>query len=337
MTSDMFLYTENKPSQCLLTGGHKKVSSNRMVQKLILASPRGFCAGVERAIDIVKLALKQYPERKVYVNHEIVHNRWVVDDFEHQGVIFTDQLDSVEDGSVYIFSAHGVAPSFRKATEDKDLLCIDATCPLVTKVHWEAEKFSSEGYKIFYIGQKNHQEALGVMDVADMTLIERLEDVEQLRMTNDELRMYEKTVVLTQTTLSVDDTKSIIDALRIKIPHLREPGDLCYATQNRQDAVKELATKSDFVIVIGSEASSNSRKLVVTSKASGAGAELFDTAGDIMNNIFDHKVIGLTSGASVPDSLVEAVIEKAKAINPEVELETLIVHRESVNFPLPKI
>ncbi|HEY5714189.1 MAG TPA: 4-hydroxy-3-methylbut-2-enyl diphosphate reductase [Candidatus Gracilibacteria bacterium] len=304
-----------------------------MVQKILLANPRGFCAGVERAIKIVELALDKF-KGPIYVNHEIVHNRTVVEAFRSQGVIFSDDLDQIPPGSIYIFSAHGVAPSFRKKAESLDLKLIDATCPLVTKVHWEAQKFSGEGFKIFYIGQKSHQEAIGVTDVANMILIETIKDVEKVEPEN---YRDQPTVVLTQTTLSVDDTEYLIKALRAKIPHLTEPGDLCYATTNRQDAVKVIAEASDFVMVMGSENSSNSKKLALTATKYGAESELFDTVDQIPENLFDHEIIGLTSGASVPDKLVQEVLVKAQAHSPKVRIEIITTKDESgLRFPLPK-
>lgn len=327
-----------------------------MVETIYLASPRGFCAGVERAIAVVDLALEKWPDRSVWVNHEIVHNRTVVESFRSRGVVFSDDIEAIPDGAVYVLSAHGTAPSFRAQAKQKNLTLIDATCPLVTKVHWEAQKFAEDGYDIYYIGQRDHQESIGVMDVTPMTLIENEADIEKL--TADSGQRTEKdapesglgksihylspdlkeakAVVLSQTTLSVDDTRELIDKLKVKIPHLREPGDLCYATQNRQDAVKVLAEKSDYLVVIGSSNSSNSSKMVVTAKKYGCPAKLYDTAEDIMNNIFDHKNIGLTSGASVPDSLVLAVIERAKVQNPDVKVEVVLTKDESgLSFPLP--
>ncbi|NCP67105.1 4-hydroxy-3-methylbut-2-enyl diphosphate reductase [bacterium] len=301
-----------------------------MIETLYLAQPRGFCAGVERAIAIVDLALKKY-DRPVWVNHEIVHNRSVVESFRSRGVIFSDDVEAIPEDAVFILSAHGTAPGFRKKVEARGIQIIDATCPLVTKVHWEAQKFHTDGYKIFYIGQAEHQESIGVMDVAPMTLIENEADI--LDLDFDET---EKIVVLSQTTLSVDDTKRLSDLLKYKIPHLREPGDLCYATQNRQDAVKVLSQTCDYIIVIGSENSSNSNKMVVTANKNGVDSQLFDTAEEIPNNIFDHKSVGLTSGASVPDSLVMPVIEKAKAINPNLKVEIVLTKDESgLSFPLP--
>lgn len=302
-----------------------------MIETIYLAQPRGFCAGVERAIAIVDLALERF-DAPVWVNHEIVHNRSVVESFRSRGVTFSDDLEAIPEGAIYVLSAHGTAPSFRAKAEAKDITIIDATCPLVTKVHWEAQKFAQEGFKIFYIGQKNHQEAMGVTDVTPMTLLENEDDIAAL----EAVPADQPTVVLTQTTLSVDDTQTLIAKLKEKVPHLREPGDLCYATQNRQDAVKVLAEKCDYIAVIGSANSSNSNKMVVTAEKYGTPAKLYDTVDDILNNIFDHKNLGLTSGASVPDSLVMAVIDRAKTFNPEVKVEIVLTKDESgLSFPLP--
>ena len=301
-----------------------------MIETIYLAQPRGFCAGVERAIEIVELALKKF-DTPVWVNYEIIHNRTVVDSFKRRGVTFSSDLNLVPEGAIYIFSAHGVAPSFRKKAEAKNIKIIDATCPLVTKVHWEAQKFANDGFDIYYIGQKNHQESIGVMDITPMTLIENAEDIEALTPNNNP-----KAVVLTQTTLSVDGTKILSTKLKEKVPHLREPGDLCYATQNRQDAVKALTKKCDYIVVIGSANSSNSNKMVVTATKCGTDAKLYDTVDLIENKIFDHKALGLTSGASVPDRLVMKVIERAKTFNPDLKVEIVLTKDESgLSFPLP--
>lgn len=311
-----------------------------MIEKIYLAQPRGFCAGVERAIAIVDLALKKW-DRPVWVNHEIVHNRSVVESFRSRGVVFSDDVEAIPKNALFILSAHGTAPSFRAQVEKRGIQIIDATCPLVTKVHWEAQKFHQDGYKIFYIGQRYHQESVGVMDVAPMTLIETEDDIERLSESGllapgAKPSPDSKAVVLSQTTLSVDFTEALTAKLKAKIPHLRTPGDLCYATQNRQDAVKVLCQTCDYIVVIGSPNSSNSNKMVVTAKKSGVESALYDTAADIPNNIYDHKSLGLTSGASVPDTLVMPVIEKAKALNPAVEIEIVLTKDESgLSFPLP--
>ena len=306
-----------------------------MIQQIYLAQPRGFCAGVKRAIEIVNLALEKF-DRPIWVNHEIVHNKSVVASFVSQGVVFSDDVEAIPQDAIYILSAHGTAPSFRKKVEDRGITIIDATCPLVTKVQWEAQKFEGEGYSIFYIGQKNHQEAIGVTDVAPMTYISNESDIEALE--TEFLAQSEKWVVLTQTTLSVDDTQDLIGRLKEKVPDLKEPGDLCYATQNRQDGVKALVEKScEFIVVIGSSNSSNSNKMVTTAKQYGVDSKLFDTVEEIPETLFDAEIIGLTSGASAPDRLVMGVIEKAKLINPDLSIEVVLTKDESgLTFPLPK-
>ncbi len=302
-------------------------------QTLYLAAPRGFCAGVERAIDIVEAALKKY-QSPVFVNHEIVHNTFVVENFKQKGVIFTDDLDQVSAGRPYIFSAHGINPRIRKKAQDKKIKTIDATCPLVTKVHWEAEKLHSEGYQLLYIGQKKHQEYLGIKGVAPLQIIENRAEAEQLSETDFH---DQKVACLTQTTLSESDTKEIIDGLKQKIPHLRVPGDICYATTNRQSAVKALCQTCDFIIVIGSQKSSNSKKLVSVAKKEGRLAQLFENAESIPEAIFTYQNIGLTSGASVPEKLVKAVIKRIQAHNPNIEINTVKTATESLTFQRPKI
>lgn len=307
------------------------------MKKIYLAEPRGFCAGVERAIEIVERAIDLYPGRKVVVNHEIVHNKYVVENFESRGVVFTDDLDDVANDSVYIFSAHGVSPVFRKKVAEKNLLTIDATCPLVTKVHWEAEKFSKEGYYCFYIGQENHQEYLGVAGVCDLHLLESVKDVEKLSSQQVEKFKDVKVVCLSQTTLSVEDTDKVLEKLREKIPHVRVPGDICYATTNRQEAVKKLVNLVDFLVVIGSESSSNTKKLVSVAEKSGLAAERFEGAGSINVESFQNfEKIGITSGASVPDALVQEVVEKFRGSFGEISVEVVRGREENLHFPLPK-
>lgn len=301
-------------------------------QTLYLASPRGFCAGVERAITITNKALEKFGT-PIYVNHEIVHNKFVVEQFEAQGVIFTDNIDKIPKQSVYIFSAHGVSPLFREKAEAKKLKIIDATCPLVTKVHWEADKFIKEDYKVFYIGQKNHQEFLGVSDIGNIRLLETIEDIENI---NSEEYKNKKTVCLTQTTLSIEDTEKILKQLKVKIPHLRLPGDICYATTNRQNAIKELTKKCDFIIVIGSKNSSNSNKLVTTALKSNCPSQLFENAQAIPDKMFQYKNVGLTSGASVPDILIQEVIKKCEQKNNNIKTEIIKTSEENIQFPLPK-
>ncbi|MCK5460366.1 4-hydroxy-3-methylbut-2-enyl diphosphate reductase [Candidatus Gracilibacteria bacterium] len=300
---------------------------------LFLAFPRGFCAGVNRAILTVEKALKKFGT-PLYVNHEIVHNQFVVNNFKRQGVIFTDNLEEIPSHSIYIFSAHGVSPQFRIKAEEKKLKIIDATCPLVTKVHWEAQKFAEERQKIFYIGQKDHQEFLGVKGIGNIELLENLESVEKLKSQNFKNT---RVVCLSQTTLSVDDTQSILKALKQKIPHVRTPEDICYATTNRQKAVKNLAEICDFIAVIGSKNSSNSNKLVTTAQQLGCPSQLFENAESINDQIFQYEKIGLTSGASVPEILVENIIQIFKIKQDHLKIEEIKIFDETVTFPLPQI
>lgn len=300
-------------------------------KKIFLASPRGFCAGVKRAISVVNKSIEQFGT-PIYVNHEIVHNQFIVENFKKRGVIFTDDLNKIPEDSVFIFSAHGVSPIFRKEAENKNLKIIDATCPLVTKVHWEAEKFRQENQKIFYIGQKNHQEFLGVSDVGNLELLENVEDTEKINTKDYE---NQKVVCLSQTTLSVNDASKILDALKQKIPQLKIPGDICYATTNRQEAVEKLAKVCDFIVVIGSKNSSNSNKLVTVSQKFGCDAQLFENAEAIPDEIFEYENIGLTSGASVPDVLIREVLELFKSRVENLEIENIETFEETVEFGLP--
>lgn len=303
-----------------------------MTKEIFLAAPRGFCAGVERAILIVEKAISKFGT-PIYVNHEIVHNRFVVEDFEKKGVIFTEDLENIPQNSVYIFSAHGIDPAIRKKAKAKNLKTIDATCPLVTKVHWEAERFDNKGSYCFYIGQKNHQEYLGVKGVAPLHLLSNKSDVEAL--SEDEFKNKD-VICLTQTTLSVDDTKDIINELKHKIPHLHIPGDICYATTNRQESVKALCEKVDYLIVIGSQNSSNSQKLVSVAKKLGIESALFENVNKIPSNIFEYEHLGITSGASVPEILIEELLNKIKEINPNIEIKSIETKKEDLKFPLPK-
>ncbi len=303
-----------------------------MINKVFLASPRGFCAGVERAILIVEKSIEKFGT-PIYVNHEIVHNQFVVKGFEKKGVIFTENLEEIPKNSVYIFSAHGISPKIREKAKKKNLKIIDATCPLVTKVHWEAEKFDNQGAYCFYIGQKNHQEYLGVKGVAPLHLLSNQSDVEKIS-ANDFVN--KEVICLTQTTLSVDDTSEIIESLKSKIPHIRIPGDICYATTNRQESVKTLCEKVDYLIVIGSQNSSNSQKLVSVSKKYGTNAQLFENMESIPEEIFEYKTLGITSGASVPEILIEELLDKIKRINPNINIKSIETKKEDFKFPLPK-
>ncbi len=276
------------------------------MKRIVLAKPRGFCAGVDRAIRIVELALRKYG-KPVYVKHAIVHNSFVVKRLEEMGAVFVEDPMKIPEGAITIFSAHGSPPEHYEIARRRKLKLIDATCPLVHKVHREARKFIEEGYHIIYIGHRNHVEAIGVKGEAP----ESIDIIE----TKEEALNYEppkrKLALLTQTTLSVDDTKEIVDILRSRFPDIKLPSkeDICYATQNRQDAVKKLARLSDVVLVIGSNMSSNSKRLREVAQKYGAKAYLIDNYTQIEDAwIVDAKTIGITSGASTPEVLVEQTV-----------------------------
>jgi 4-hydroxy-3-methylbut-2-enyl diphosphate reductase len=301
--------------------------------ELNLASPRGFCAGVERAIEIVELALATYG-KPVYVRHEIVHNRRVVSDLAAKGAIFTDDLGDVPEGSLLIFSAHGISPAIRTEAAQRKLRTIDATCPLVTKVHVEAMRYARDGYEMVLVGHRGHVEVDGTLGHAPdkMYLVETPADVAKLEVKNPE-----RLAVLTQTTLSVDDTREVIAALKARFPAIRVPGkdDICYATQNRQNAVKELAARCDLVIVVGAPSSSNSNRLVEVAKTSGARAQLVEEAAGIDPSwLAGARAVGVTAGASTPEVLVNAVIERLRELGAaRVEMATPV--DEGVHFALP--
>ena len=301
--------------------------------ELELATPRGFCAGVDRAIEIVELALEIYG-KPVYVRHEIVHNRHVVDSLRAKGAIFTDELADVPEGCLVVFSAHGISPAVRAEAERRKLRTLDATCPLVTKVHVEAGRFVREGYEIVLVGHRGHVEVEGTLGQAPgrMILVETVEDVARL-----EVRDPAKLAVLTQTTLSVDDTREILAALRERFPQIRVPGkdDICYATQNRQNAVKDLAARSQLVIVVGAPSSSNSNRLVEVARTRGARAELVeDAAGIDPAWLAGATRIGVTAGASTPEELVQAVCERLRGLG-ATRIEALPAVDEGMRFALP--
>ncbi len=301
-----------------------------MLKKIILTAPRGFCAGVSRAIEIVQKALDKYGA-PIYVNHEIVHNNFVIEQFKEQGVIFmTNSKDSqnIPDKAVFIFSAHGVSPQFRNEIMKKKFKIIDATCPLVAKVHKEIIYFKTQDYIICYIGKKNHQEVIGAMGVAPMHLLENKNDIKKL---NCENFINKKVVCLSQTTLSLNDTREMILLLQQKIPHIKTYQDICYATQNRQQAIQELAKKSDFVIVIGSVSSSNTSKLVETVKNMGKLVVLCENKYYLPSLEF-YEVVGISSGASVPDVLVEEVVQEIRSKYPLLKIENLITKEETIKF-----
>ncbi|MFN2428134.1 MAG: 4-hydroxy-3-methylbut-2-enyl diphosphate reductase [Candidatus Binatia bacterium] len=303
-------------------------------KRLLVASPRGFCAGVSYAIEIVDLVLDHYGP-PVYVRHEIVHNRHVCDRLRARGAVFVDDLALVPPGSLLIFSAHGVAPSVRSDADSRNLRVIDATCPLVTKVHLEALRFAREDYRILLIGHRGHVEVEGTLGHAPdrMLLVETVADVEALDLPADE-----RIAVVTQTTLSVDDTREVIEAIQRRFPHARTPkkDDICYATQNRQTAVKDLARSCDLVLVIGSPTSSNANRLVEVAITSGARAHLIECAADVDGAwVSAASVVGLTAGASTPESLVQETIERLRSLGCN-DVEDVETARENVTFTLPR-
>ncbi|HMQ10169.1 MAG TPA: 4-hydroxy-3-methylbut-2-enyl diphosphate reductase [Oligoflexia bacterium] len=304
------------------------------MKKLLLASPRGFCAGVVRAVDIVDLALKHYGT-PLYVRKEIVHNQSVVQSFKDQGVVFIEELSEAPKNSRVIFSAHGVSPQVREEARGKGLKIIDATCPLVTKVHSEVHKYKKLGYSIVLIGHKEHEEVEGTFGEAPdiIQIVGHLADIDRLKNINPE-----KVVALTQTTLSVDEANFLIDALKVKYPKLTTPpkGDICYATQNRQDAVRALVKAGiDLLLVIGSQNSSNSKRLAELATSLGVSGYLVDSANEIESSWLDNKkTIGLTAGASAPEYLVQQVVEKLKPLGFEEEDFSFV--KEDVLFQLPK-
>jgi 4-hydroxy-3-methylbut-2-enyl diphosphate reductase len=298
---------------------------------LYLAGPRGFCAGVDRAIDIVEMALQVYGA-PVYVRHEIVHNRHVVESLRRKGAVFVDELSAVPGGGVVIFSAHGVSPAVRREAAERGLRSLDATCPLVTKVHLEALRYAKEGYTIVLVGHRGHVEVEGTMGEAPdaIVLVESVEDVEAL-----ELPDPTRVAVITQTTLSVDDVQAIVEALRRKFPAAREPAkaDICYATQNRQDAVKELTRRCSVVLVVGAPSSSNANRLVEVAAARGARAHLIESASDIRAEWLEGDV-GITAGASTPESVVLECVARIQQLG-RYRLEEFRLLEERVMFPLP--
>lgn len=301
-----------------------------MPSTLLLAEPRGFCAGVVRAIDALDRLLNQVQE-PVYVFHEIVHNRYVVDGFRARGAVFIDNISEAPDGALVVFSAHGVDPAIIKTAEQRELKVIDATCPLVTKVHLEARKAAKDGYKILLVGHDGHDEVLGTKGEApDRTsVVDSAQDV--LAISDPEDPVF----VVTQTTLSVEDTLGTIEAIKDRFPDAEIRNDICYATTNRQQAVKEMAERADLVIVVGSTNSSNSVRLVEVAKSMGVRAQLVDGLNDINPDWYtDSEVVGLTAGASVPDELLDPIIEDLKMRGVE-NIEAVVVAEETVEFRLP--
>lgn len=304
-------------------------------KKLLLAAPRGFCAGVEMAIASLDKALALFGA-PIFVYHQIVHNKFLVNKYESQGVIFVDDLELVPEGSRLLFSAHGVAPQVREEASARRLKVVDATCPLVTKVHTEAKRFSMEGRTLFFIGHRQHDEAVGVIGEAPNKIIpiESIDDAKQLLTTIDGRQL---TAFLTQTTMGVDDTRDIVDTLREQFPDIKGPreSDICYATQNRQEAVRLLSSEADAVLVIGSVNSSNSQRLSETARAQGKPSYLVDGPAEIDVHWFDEcATILLTAGASVSSELVEETVLWFNR-HFDLEVQERMVKKETVRFQLP--
>jgi 4-hydroxy-3-methylbut-2-enyl diphosphate reductase len=303
-------------------------------QEIILAEPRGFCAGVDRAIEIVDRALQKFG-RPIYVRHEIVHNTYVVNDLKNRGAIFIEELDDVPPGATLVFSAHGVSQAIQKEAARRGFQIFDATCPLVTKVHVEVAKLHKEGYEFIMIGHKGHPEVEGTMGQLDsgIHLVEDVADVAKVQPSQTT-----KLAVVTQTTLSVDDAAEISAAVKARFPNVREPKqqDICYATQNRQDAVKVMSPQVDIVIVVGSPTSSNSNRLREVAKKLGTESYMVDNAEELKAEWFEGRSrVGLTAGASAPEILVKAVIDRIKALG-AVSVRKMDGIEETVKFPLPK-
>ncbi len=302
--------------------------------RILLASPRGFCAGVNMAIDALELALARYGP-PVFVYHEIVHNKWVVERFRRVGAVFVNSVDEVPEGALLFYSAHGVSPEVRAQAAQRRLRTVDATCPLVTKVHREAIRFARHGYTIILIGHAGHDEVLGTMGEAPeaIVLVETEEDVERLVVPDPSRVAY-----LTQTTLSVDEASRIVDRLRQRFPAIVGPprDDICYATQNRQAAVRELARQADIVVVVGSQNSSNSRRLAEIARSCGVPAWLIDGASQLRPEWFrPSDTVVITAGASAPESLVAECVQWLKD-RFGATVEPAVVRSENVHFPLPR-
>lgn len=308
-----------------------------MTRKIFLAAPRGFCAGVDRAIKIVEMALEKWGA-PVYVRHEIVHNKFVVDNLRDKGAVFVEELDECPNDRPVIFSAHGVPKSVPAEAENRNMMFVDATCPLVSKVHIEAERHSSNGLQMVMIGHKGHPETIGTMGqlpAGEVLLVETVDDVDQLVVRDPDFLAY-----VTQTTLSIDDTADIVAALHRRFPKIVGPHkeDICYATTNRQMAVKAIAGKVDALLVVGAPNSSNSKRLVeVGAKAGCKYAQLVQRADDIdWNALGDMQNIGITAGASAPEVLVNEVIDAFRAKG-EIDVEIVETAQENVNFKVPRV
>ena len=305
-----------------------------MVNEILLAEPRGFCAGVDRAIEIVETALTKFG-RPIYVRHEIVHNTFVVDNLKAKGAIFIEALDDVPEGATLVFSAHGVSRAIQEDAKKRGFQIFDATCPLVTKVHVEVAKLHKEGYEFIMIGHKGHPEVEGTMGQLDygIHLVEDMKDVAKVQPSQTV-----KLAVVTQTTLSVDDTAEIHAAIRQRFPQVRVPKqqDICYATQNRQDAVKVMSPQVDLMIVVGSPTSSNSNRLAELARKLGVASYMVDTAAELKEEWFSGVVrVGLTAGASAPEVLVTDVINRIKVLG-ATSVRKMDGIQETIKFPLPK-
>jgi 4-hydroxy-3-methylbut-2-enyl diphosphate reductase len=314
--------------------GSTKAEREKSEMKVILAAPRGFCAGVNMAIESLDLAIEQFGT-PVYVYHEIVHNKYVVEAFQEKGAIFVERIEDVPAGSHLLFSAHGVSPEIRRIARERNLIAVDATCPLVTKVHLEAIRFAREGYTIVLIGHAGHDEVLGTMGEAPASIVlaESPEHVDQLDLPNDGKLAY-----LTQTTLSVDDANRIIKRLKQRFPHIVGPPkeDICYATQNRQEAIRILSSEAEVVLVVGSQNSSNSLRLKELAREHGIAAYLIDGPQDLDDDWFsDVQSVVITAGASAPESLVEDVVDYLRKTF-DVTVEHRSIREEEVHFQLPK-
>ena len=310
------------------------MSATTQVQEILLAEPRGFCAGVDRAIEIVEKALVKFG-RPIYVRHEIVHNTYVVNDLKAKGAIFIEELSDVPPGATLIFSAHGVSKAVQEEAVQRGFQIFDATCPLVTKVHVEVAKLSKEGYEFIMIGHKGHPEVEGTMGQLSegIHLVEDIADIARVKP-----KQTEKLAVVTQTTLSVDDTAEIALALKARFPQIREPKhqDICYATQNRQDAIKVLTGQVDLIIVVGSPTSSNSNRLAELSNRRGVPGYMIDDASELKEAWFEGvQRVGLTAGASAPELLVQQVVERIKALG-ATSVRKMDGMAETIKFPLPK-
>ncbi len=302
------------------------------VEKIILAEPRGFCAGVDRAVEAVRSALRTF-ERPLFVRHQIVHNRFVLEALEAEGAIFVESLDEVPPGQRVIFSAHGVAPSEWDRARERNLRVIDATCPLVTKVHDEVERYANEGCTVILIGHAGHEEVKGTLGVSPgrVLLVGTVREAEQIAVPDPA-----RVAAVTQTTLSVDDTREIMETLKRRFPGISTPktDDICYATQNRQNAVKELVEVTDAILVVGSRQSSNANRMVEVAAMAGGRAYLVDSIADVQPAMLDKvRALGLTASASSPEWLVEEIIGTFARCGATVEL--LSVKKERVHFPLP--